>query len=96
MIVVDLFREEFALREGNLADDRIIGLADGLAHVRRAEYRPILVEEPLIISEMIGIDCDDCQSQLFCTVKSSCLRSSCRPKEDLEDLEHRGHCGHRR
>lgn len=62
MIVVDLFREELALREGNLANDRVIGLADGLAHVCRAENRPVLVEESLVISEMIGIDYDRCVS----------------------------------
>lgn len=34
MIVVDFFREEFAFCEGNLANNRIVGLADGFAHVR--------------------------------------------------------------
>jgi len=56
MVVVDLFREKLAFCEGNLTDDRIIGLTDGLAHVRRPEYRPVLVEEPLIVSEMIWVD----------------------------------------
>jgi len=56
MVVVDLVREKLAFCEGNLTDDRIIGLTDGLAHVRRPEYRPVLVEEPLIVSEMIWVD----------------------------------------
>lgn len=58
MVVVDLFREELAFREGNLPDDRIVGLADGLSHVGRSEYGPILVEEALIVSEMIWVDCN--------------------------------------
>jgi len=68
MIVVDLFREELAFCESNLTDNRIIGLADGLAHVCRPEYRPVLVEESLVVSEMIGVYCDDgmsCRRSIF-------------------------------
>ena len=62
MIVVDLFREELAFCEGNLTDNRIVGLTDGLAHVCRAEYRSVLVEESLVVSEMVRVNCNDCMS----------------------------------
>ena len=63
MIIVDLFREELAFCEGNLANDRIIGLTDSLAHVCGAEYGPILIKEPLVVSEMIWVNCDGCVSR---------------------------------
>lgn len=58
MIVIDLLREELAFREGNLPNDRIVGLADSLAHVRRSKYRPVLVEEALVVSEVIWVHCN--------------------------------------
>ena len=70
MIVIDLFREEFAFREGNLANERIVGLADCLAHIRRSEDRPILVEEALVVSEMIWVDCDGYVSRSSSMLKS--------------------------
>ena len=65
MIVVDLFREELAFCESNLTDDGIVGLADRLAHVRGPKYRTVLVEEPLVVSKVVRIDCNGCVSHRY-------------------------------
>jgi len=70
MIVVDLLREELAFCESNLTNERIVGLADCLAHIRRSEDRPILVEEALVVSEMIWVDCDGYVSRSSSMLKS--------------------------
>jgi hypothetical protein len=56
MVIVDLFREELALCESNLAYDRIVGLANGLAHVGRFEDWTVLVEQSLVVSKVIRVN----------------------------------------
>lgn len=87
MIIVDLFREEFAFGEYYLADGWIVGLADGFSHVGRLEDGAILVEEALIVSKMIRVHCGATQFWSSCdTALNTYPRNSCRHTEDLEDL----------
>jgi hypothetical protein len=98
MIIIDLLGEELGLRQSDLAQSRIVRLQDSLAHVGGLEDRAIFVEEPLVVSKMVGIDyfAMSVFKSLEATINDSThLQSSCRPMEDLEGQVLREQSAHR-
>lgn len=87
MIIIDLLGEELGLRQSNLAQCRVVRLQYRLAHIGRLEDRAIFVEKSLVVTKMVGIDCvamSTCKSPER-ELSSTHPRSSCQPREDLED-----------
>ena len=87
MVVVDLLGKELGLRKSDLAQCWVVGLQNGLAHIGRLEDRAVFVEESLVVTKVVGIDCvamSACKSPER-ALSSTHLQSSCQPMEDLED-----------